>query len=238
MPEEGGTRSKFVGFCQQTTRSQDPLSADETSAMLSGPGDRRVEILRNTLDAMPPPVALVSRTTDRTRPPPTERTPESATLPLRNFQCAIVSDEAADGELQFTMSGGRGYLEPDGFSTRTEVATTERKMKIDRDSLGLFANKYPIGDLRNRPGPFELFQDSDGANWSLRVGSSLSREQATSGENRDSVDVVQMSFEPSRTRHAEGVQPRAVQRYVGLCRRSSTRQSALSSDERRAELWQ
>jgi hypothetical protein len=235
-PEEGRTRSKFVGFCQATARSQAPLTEAEISAMLSGPGDRRADVLRNTLDATPPPAPSANPRTDRTRPPPTEPTPESVTLPLQNFRCAILSDEAAAGELQFSMSGGRGYLEPDRRG-RTKVTTTPRKMTIDRDSLGLFADKYPLGDLGNRAGLFDLFQDSDGANWSLGVDNLLSGEQANNRENRDRVEIARVSFEPSRVRMAEEIQPRVVKRYIGLCRQSSTEQSALSSDERRAELW-
>jgi len=115
--------------------------------------------------------------------------------------------------------------------------TTPRTMTIDRDSLGLFADKYPLGDLGNRAGPFDLFQDSDGANWSLGVDNLLSGEQANNRENRDRVEIARVSFEPSRVRMAEESQPRVVKRYIGLCRQSSTEQSALSSDERRAELW-
>lgn len=231
-PEEGGTRSKFAGFCEQTTRSQDPLSADETRALLSGAGDRQAKILANSLDAAPPPAPMVGRTTEPRRSPPAERTPESVTLPLQSFRCTIVSDEAAGGELAFTVSGGRGYIEPDRYGGRTKIATTRRKMTVDRDTFGLFADKYPL-EPRTLRGPFDLFQDSDGAKWLLTVDNQLIAD----GDNRDAVQVVRVSFRPPRDRRREDVQPRVARRYLGFCRQSSTRQSALSNDERREELW-
>ena len=223
-----------AGVCDYVSKRQTALSSEDLSALVASSGGRSEDLIRRSEKAIPGPAAP-SPPTPRSKPDREVETAQGVTQPLQVAECAVVSDGMSLGELRFTLSGGQGYERPSAHSTRTEIERTRRVMTIDSDSLGIFADKYPISELRKGLGPHDRFADTKGVRWTLEFGRPMT---AANRLNANAEETLRFVLKPDRRQDRAALGSLEVQTYVGLCKFSSSAQEPLDQSEIMETLWQ